>query len=64
MTMHIELDSDKLYKRKITTSQKTTIVNHCCNCFLEECYEFGCIGETSEGYCECQLNHNDHPIRS
>lgn len=61
--MHIELDSDKLYKRKITTSEKTEIVSYCCNCFLDECYEFGCIVETSEGYCQCALNHEDHPIR-
>lgn len=61
--MHIELDPDKLYKRKFTTSERTTISNYCCNCFLEECYEFGCIKQTKEGFCECRLDHSDSPIR-
>ena len=65
--MHIELDSDKLYQRKFTTidslGEKTRISNYCCNCFLEEGYEFGCIKQTKEGFCECRLEHADSPIR-
>lgn len=72
--MHIELDSDTLFKRRITFKEdvmhrplginktfkegETAILRFCCNCFIEECNELGCIEQTSDGYCECGLNHS------
>ena len=57
--VNIELDPDRLYPRKLSTSLQTEVLNVCCNCFLEECYQSGCIGDTSMGKCECKLDH-DH----
>ena len=60
--MHIELDSDKLYNRKFKNSLdgSKTMMKLCCNCYLSECYELGCIEQTSDGICECGLEHGDH----
>lgn len=57
--INIELANDRLYQRKFTTSLETTILNLCSYCFLEECYQFGCIGETKDGKCQCRLDHDN-----
>jgi len=53
--VNIELDSDRLYPRSL----QSAILKLCSNCFLEECSQYGCIGKTSDGDCECQVDH-DH----
>lgn len=62
--VNIELDSNRLYLRKLrkhkhSASLECAILKLCSNCFLEECYKYGCIGKTSDGDCECQVDH-DH----
>lgn len=47
--MHIEIDSDKLYERRMNGDPKLL----CANCFLDECYELGCCKEE----CECSREH-------
>jgi len=72
--MHIELDSDTLFHRRFTFKSDVThrplgmykhykkgdtaVLRFCCNCFIEECTELGCIEQTSDGYCECGLDHS------
>lgn len=59
--MFMDLDSDKLYERRIKgndghlTDEKKKF---CCNCYLDECFQLGCIGYTSDGECECKLDHS------
>jgi len=55
--MHIEIDSSKLYPRSFQDSLEKKIMMLCCNCFLDECYDLGCIG--LEG-CQCRMDHSDH----
>lgn len=55
--MHIEIDQGKLYRRKMTDSVGSRIELLCCNCFLNECFELGCIGSTPQGNCQCRQDH-------
>ena len=55
--MHIEIDPSKLYPRTFHDSVGKRIVNLCCNCFLNECLDQGCIRSTNDGLCQCELNH-------
>ncbi len=58
--MHIEIDQDKLYRRTFQDSMQSKVMMLCCNCFLNECFELGCIRSTKDGSCECQQDHSDH----
>lgn len=55
--MHIEIDQDKLHRRAFKDSVETKTMMLCANCFLDECYDLGCLG--IEG-CECRQDHSDH----
>jgi len=56
--MHIEIDSNRLYRRSFQDSMGKKIMMLCCNCFLNECFDIGCIGSTNDGSCECRLDHS------
>jgi len=53
--MHIEIDSTKLYRRTFQDSMEKKIMLLCSNCFLDECYDLGCIGLVG---CQCRMDHS------